>query len=60
MKLFLIRLADLVDEYVFRHNWHWLCNKVAYSDWWKAGRYTCPKCKIEVSEGFFGGHTCLD
>lgn len=42
MKNKLIHIMDMIDNYIFKHKWHWICNQIAISDWW--GNYDC-KCK---------------
>lgn|GEM_PF-4850273 len=38
IKLFLIRLVDLVDHTLLHHRYKWLCWRISMSSWWgKAG-----------------------
>jgi hypothetical protein len=39
MKLLLIHLADMFDNWVLRHRFYWVCQRVSNSSWW--GEFAC-------------------
>lgn len=44
MKILLIHLLDMIDNWIFRHKIHYVCEKVAASQWWGAGDCHCFYC----------------
>ncbi len=44
MKRLLIHLADLIDHYIFRHKFHFVCDRIGASDWWGKQQCHCWYC----------------
>lgn len=59
MLKFLIHLADIVDNYIFQHKFHFICDAICGSDWWGDNDCRCWYCmKNEYSDEFIDVHLC--
>ena len=45
LKLCLIHLLDKFDNYVLKHRFYWVCQKVGLSSWWGNKDCFCNYCK---------------
>ena len=45
MKLILIHIADMIDNYIIRHNFPSICDKIGNSKWWGEHYHSCWYCK---------------